>query len=151
MKQFGRGTHYCTIWLNITPKSRKTCKIRVPKRSVILLRDKLLHDLVEHYAEITPKLHTKNATPPTPKTGRGAKRRGQFCAPPVSRFSAQFWRNPPRPLGLRACRGPKQTQVLTVHSILHTEYRIYYTKETLPYPSHPSCPGVAGELEPRKC
>ena len=52
----------------------------------LLLRDKLLHDLVENYAEITPKLHAKNATPPTPKIGRGAKRRGQFCAPPVSRF-----------------------------------------------------------------
>ena len=55
--------------------------------------DKSLHDLVENYAEITPKLHAKNATPPTPKIGRGAKRRGQFCAPPVSRFCAQFWRN----------------------------------------------------------
>ena len=54
--------------------------------SIILLRDKLLHDLVEIYAEITPKLHAKNATPPTPKIGRGAKRRGQFCAPSVSRF-----------------------------------------------------------------
>ena len=60
---------------------------------VRLLRDKLLHDLVENYAEITPKLHAKNATPPTPKIGRGAKRRGQFCAPPVSRFCVQFGRN----------------------------------------------------------
>ena len=53
---------------------------------IILLRDKLLHDLVEKYPEITLKVHAKNATPLTPKIGRGAKRRGQFCAPPVSRF-----------------------------------------------------------------
>ena len=52
------------------------------------LLDKLLQHSVEKYAEITPKLHAKNATPPTPKIGRGAKRRGQFCAPPVSRFCA---------------------------------------------------------------
>ena len=56
-----------------------------------LLRDKLLHDLVENYAEITPKLHAKNVTPPTPKIGRGAKRRGHFCAPPVLRFFASIF------------------------------------------------------------
>ena len=38
------------------------------------------HDLVENYA----KLARKNVTPPSRKIGRGAKRRGQFCAPPVS-------------------------------------------------------------------
>ena len=57
-----------------------------PQKGKLLLRDKLLHDLVEKYAEITTILHAKNATPPTPKIGRAAKRRGQFCAPPVSRF-----------------------------------------------------------------
>ena len=50
------------------------------------LRDKLLHDLVEHYAEITPKLHAKNATQAAHKIGRGASRRGQFWASGVSRF-----------------------------------------------------------------
>ena len=45
--------------------------------------------LSRNYAKIT----RKNETPPPPKIGRGAKCRGQFCAPPVSRFSMQFWRS----------------------------------------------------------
>ena len=52
----------------------------------LLLRDKLLHDFVEHYTEITPKLHAKNATQAAHKIGRGASRRGQFWASGVSRF-----------------------------------------------------------------
>ena len=49
------------------------------------------------WLNITPKLHVENAPLPTPKIGRGARRRGQFCAPPVSRFLrailASFRRN----------------------------------------------------------
>ena len=45
-----------------------------------------LHDLVENYTEITPKLHAKNATQAAHKIGRGASRRGQFWASGVSRF-----------------------------------------------------------------
>ena len=51
--------------------------------------DKSLYDLVENHAQTA----RKNATPPPPKIGCGAKRRGQFCAPPVSSFSPLFCRN----------------------------------------------------------
>ena len=54
-------------------------------------RDRLLHDLVEHYAEITPNVHAKNATQAAHKIGRGASRRGQFWASGVSRFLRTIW------------------------------------------------------------
>ena len=67
------------------------------RRARLLLRDNLLHDLVENYVEITPKLHAKNATQAAHKIGRGASRRSQFWASGVSPFLrailAQFRRN----------------------------------------------------------
>ena len=56
------------------------------RNGALLLRDKLLHDLVEKRIEITPKLLAKNATQAARKIGRGASRRGQFWASGVSRF-----------------------------------------------------------------
>ena len=53
-----------------------------------------MHDLVDIYTEMTPKMHAKNATPSHPKIGRDAKRRGQvWCAAFVAFFCLHFWRH----------------------------------------------------------
>ena len=58
---------------------------------MLMLRDNLLHDLVENYAEITPKLHAKETRRPKLAAARSAA--ANFVRRLCRVFCVQLWRN----------------------------------------------------------